>query len=117
MVTVLRAKDGVAATLEVLRGRLNQWASHTGVFARDACRPKMFPDARLMYSESLRSLVLQYLAITKRHLGHSMQPSTTDSFVALGRRRDYLLMEGLQALESAINSLHGLETPYGSMAI
>lgn len=56
------AKDPRARSLtvtEVLHERFNQWATHLGVFARDAGRPKVSLDARLKHSESLRSVVLQ----------------------------------------------------------
>jgi hypothetical protein len=59
---------------EVLYDQFSQWATHLGVFARDVNRPKVSLDARLRFSESLRSLVLQYLAIVERNLNHSKYP-------------------------------------------
>lgn len=50
---------------EVLHQRFQQWASNMGVFARE----QLSLDARLAYSESLRSIVLQLLQIVKISLG------------------------------------------------
>lgn len=58
----------------VLHERFGQWASHLGVFAWDAGRPNVSLDARLRFSESLRSLVLRYLDIAESNLEDSVCP-------------------------------------------
>jgi len=63
---------GRSAVIKVLHDRFHQWTTHLGVFARDAGRPRVSLDSRLKYSESLRGVVLQYLAITARNLHYSM---------------------------------------------
>lgn len=50
--------------VEVLHQRFQQWISNMGVFAR----PHLSLDARLVYSESLRNLVVQLLQIAKTNL-------------------------------------------------
>lgn len=59
------------SVIDVLHERFIQWATHLGVFAREANRPRASLDSRLRCSESLRTLVLQYLTIIKDTLEYS----------------------------------------------
>lgn len=126
----------------VLHERFRHWAGHLGVFARDAGRPKVSLDARLRYSESLRSIVLRYLGIIDENLedsaynardslslAYSIETDNNAVVESLGNTNpdeespestvsqmewspeDELsssLVESLQALESAVESLYRL---------
>ena len=60
------------AVVEVLHQRFQQWTSNMGVFAL----PNLSLDARLVYSESLRDLVVQLLQITKTNLSRGKLKGT-----------------------------------------
>lgn len=65
---VLYAPDARSLpVVEVLRDEFEQWASYLGVFAHGT----VCLDTRLMYSDSIRNLVLQLLRILMRNLERS----------------------------------------------
>ncbi|KEZ43237.1 hypothetical protein SAPIO_CDS4926 [Scedosporium apiospermum] len=102
--------------VDVLYQHFQQWASYLGVFAEES----ISLDSRLRTSDSLRTLVLQLLEITKRNLIRTMaienektgSKSPASLIESMDRRTSENvsspLVETLQALEAALDSLHRL---------
>ncbi|KAF4992963.1 hypothetical protein FDECE_13547 [Fusarium decemcellulare] len=117
MLSVPNAKS--IPVIEVLYNEFEQWASYLGVFAH----PSTSLDSRLMHSDSLRNLVLQLLQISKRNIErvvelerqkpNELHGTSPSSIVEQMESRNASsisspLIESLQALEAAVQSLHRL---------
>ncbi|KAK3994247.1 hypothetical protein QBC44DRAFT_392682 [Cladorrhinum sp. PSN332] len=89
------------AAAHVLHERFDQWAQDLGVFAADAGFPHFSLDARLSHSESLRSLVVNYLKIVQDCLGKLI--SLREHSSETGQNT-----EMFEALESAVKGLYRL---------
>ncbi|KAH7322490.1 hypothetical protein B0I35DRAFT_183032 [Stachybotrys elegans] len=113
---LMRDTSGSSPVVEVLHQQFGQWAAQLGALAH----PSVSLDTRLRTSESLRSLIIQFLLVARRNLDRieSMEHNekgiqSSDSIIAQMNPEDKtgvasLLVESLQALESAIDGLQRL---------
>ncbi|KAH6962517.1 CHAT domain-containing protein [Ilyonectria sp. MPI-CAGE-AT-0026] len=105
-----------APVVEKLHERFDEWAKHLGARAP----PSLSLDTRLMYSETLRELVSNYLEVAKSCLDNVVEesekgtgPASLDTIIHMmspGERKKAALplVDSLLALESAVDGLYHL---------